>query len=189
MQRSARSSSQTQRILVLAAGLLGLSLLAAACSGGSPSPAASANAEITQGLSAKASGQSRLAINDFKAAAAADPTNPIPYYDLGVMYQQVENNPTQAAIYYNKALLANADYKPALYNLAILETSTEPQSAINLYNQLLTLNPNDPNVLFNLGLLLHAQGQTAQGQADVTKADFLDPALKSRVPANSGLTP
>jgi tetratricopeptide (TPR) repeat protein len=171
------------------AGLLSITIIASACGGGSPSPAASANSDISQGLSAKAAGRSQQAIDDFKAAAAANPANPIPYYDLGVMYQQVEHNPAQATSEYNKALLADGNYKPALFNLAILDTPSNPAAAINLYNQLLKINPNDANVLFNLGLLLYSQGQTIQGQADVTKADFLDPALKSRVPANSGITP
>jgi tetratricopeptide (TPR) repeat protein len=171
------------------AALLSLSIIASACGEGSPSPTATANSDISQGLSAKAAGRLPQAIDDFNAAAAANPTDPIPYYDLGVMYQLVENNPAQAASEYDKALLADASYKPALYNLAILETPSNPAAAISLYNQLLKMNPNDANVLFNLGLLLHSHGQTLQGQADVTKADFLDPALKSRVPANSGITP
>lgn len=181
--------SRLGRFLLLPAGLLSISIFTTACGGGSPSPSASANSDISKGLSAKAAGNSQEAINDFNAAAAANPTSAIPYYDLGVMYQQVLNNPTQAANEYNKAILADANYKPALYNLAILDTSTNPQAAIGLYSQLLKLNPNDPNVLFNIGLLLHSQGQTALGQSDVTKADYLDPALKSRIPANSGITP
>jgi Flp pilus assembly protein TadD len=169
--------------------LLSISIIASACGRGTPSPTATDSADLSQGLSAKAAGHSQQAIDDFNAAAAANPTDPIPYYDLGVMYQQVENNQTQAANEYNKALLADATYKPALYNLAILDTTTNPPVAINLYDQLLRMNPNDANVLFNLGLLLHSHGQTALGQADVTKADLLNPALKSRIPANSGITP
>jgi tetratricopeptide (TPR) repeat protein len=118
---------------------------------------------------------------------AADPTDAVPYYDLGVIYQLYLKQPSQAAAEYNKALLANSSYRPAIYNLAIIETTSNPQGAIALYQQLLTFNPNDSNVLFNLGLLLHAQGQPTQGQADVAKAVLINPALKSRVP--TGITP
>ena len=46
-------------------------------------------------------------------------------YDLGVIYQKL-NNPTAAANYYTKALLVDSTYKPALYNLAIVETTRHP---------------------------------------------------------------
>ncbi len=98
-------------------------------------------------------------------------------------YQQRLNEPAQAASAYNKAILADSSYKPALYNLAILDTKANPLQAINLYNQLLKLNPNDPTVNFNLGLLLLSENQTAQGQAALQKAILLNPALKNRLPA------
>jgi tetratricopeptide (TPR) repeat protein len=171
------------------AALLALAVLSAACGGGSPSPSSSANSDISKGLSAESAGQTQQAISDFKAAAAANPTDPISYYDLGVIYQQYLKDPTQAASEYNKALLASSSYRPAMYNLAILETSGNPQGAISLYNQLLQSNPNDSNVLFNLGLLLHNAGQTTQAQTDISKAVLINPALKNRIPANSGITP
>jgi Tfp pilus assembly protein PilF len=192
------ASRQHQRIApagitgaaLLPAVLLCIAIMATACgSGGSPSPSATASSDISHGLAAKSAGQTQQAIHDFKAAVSAEPTDPIPYYDLGVIYQQVENDTSQAAAYYGKAVLADSNYRPALFNLAIIDTSTDPGAAINLYNQLLKINPDDSNVLFNLGLLLHSQGQTTEGQADVSKAVFLSPSLKSRIPANSGITP
>jgi Tfp pilus assembly protein PilF len=174
--------------MVLIPALLALSLLTTACSGGStPTSSSPGNAFITDGLNAEAAGQVQQAIKDFNSAVSANPASPVGYYDLGVVYQQRLNDETKAADEYNKSVLADPNYKPALYNLAILNTQSNPQQAIALYNQLLKINPNDPNVNFNLGLLLIAQGQAAQGHADLTKAIFLNPALKSRVP--SGITP
>ena len=49
------------------------------------------------------------------------------------------------------------------------------------------MNPNDSNTLYNLGLLLINQGQSAQGETDVQKAVLINPALKNRVPP--GVTP
>lgn len=176
------------RILV-ASAILAVALSAAACSS-SPSPqssAESANALVTQGLSVESLGHIQTAIQDFSSAVGKKPSDAIAYYDLGVIYQQRLAKPTQAATYYNKAIQADPTYRPALFNLAIIETSSDAQGAIALYNKLLTLNPNDPNTLFNLGLLLISQNQTTQGHADLQKAIFLNPALKARVPA--GITP
>jgi tetratricopeptide (TPR) repeat protein len=177
------------RAIAIPVVLVSVVAVAAACGGGSNSnsPRTSANASVSRGLRAESSGQPQQAISDFKAAVAVDPADPIAYYDLGVMYQQYVKDPTQAATYYNRAILADSSYRPALYNLAILESPSNPQGAISLYNQLLKINPNDSNVLFNLGLLLINQGQQAQGQSDVNKAVAINPALKSRVPA--GVTP
>jgi tetratricopeptide (TPR) repeat protein len=172
--------------VLLAPALLLLGLGAVACSS-SPSASSSADSLVSQGLSAESSGQTQQAVKDFTAALAKEPTNAIAYYDLGVVYQQNLNEPTQAATEYNKALLVNPKYKPAMYNLAIIDTSSDPQAAINLYNQLLALNPNDANVNFNLGLLLISQHQTTQGDADLKKAILISPALAKRVPA--GITP
>ena len=171
----------------LTAALLAIGLLAAACSSGSPSTSSSANALITEGLNAQSHGQTQQAVEDFNAAIAKNPATPIPYYDLGVIYQENLNQPSQAAAAYNKALLADPTYKPALYNLAILDTQGDPLTAINLYQQLLKINPNDSNVLFNLGLLLIAHNSTAEGQADLSKAISISPDLAKRVPA--GITP
>lgn len=168
--------------------MLAIAFSAAACSKSGPSsPASSANALIAQGLNAESIGQTQQAVRDFQAAAAKDPTNHIAYYDLGVIYQQNLNEPSLAAAEYNKALLADPSYKPAMFNLAIVDTQSDPQGAISLYNKLLALNPNDANVNFNLGLLLIAQNQSTQGHTDLKKAILIDPSLAKRVPA--GITP
>jgi tetratricopeptide (TPR) repeat protein len=174
----------------LTPALLSLALVAAACSSGPSSNGASSQAgsSVSQGLSAESHGQLQQAMTDFNNAAAQDPTSPIAYYDLGVAYQEQLNNPSKAAQEYNKSLLADPTYKPALYNYAILETSSNPEMAINLYNQLLKINPNDPTVNFNLGLLLIAQNASStQGHALLQKAIFLKPSLKTHIPA--GVTP
>ena len=174
--------------MALLPALLAIGLFAAACSsGGGTSDSSSANSLISQGLSAQSHGQTQTAINDFNSAIAKNPATPIPYYDLGVIYQQTLNQPSRAAAEYNKALLAAPTYKPALYNLAILDTPNDPLTAINLYQQLLKLNPNDANVNFNLGLLLIAHNSPTEGQADLDKAISINPTLRSRVPA--GITP
>jgi tetratricopeptide (TPR) repeat protein len=189
-ERSSARPSPRFRLtrFLLAPALLGIALVAAACSSNNaPSASSSAGSDIAAGLKAESAGQNQQAVNDFTAATAADPADAIGYYDLGVVYQENLNDATSAIAAYNKALLAKPNYKPALFNLAILETSSDPQSAISLYNKLLALSPNDANSNFNLGLLLIAQNQATQGHADVKKAIFINPALAKRVPA--GITP
>lgn len=169
------------------ASLAAIALFAAACSSSPSTPSSEANSLISQGLAAESHNQVQQAVSDFNQAAAKNPSSAIPYYDLGVVYQEKLSEPAQAQSEYSKATLADSTYRPALFNLAILETASNPGNAINLYNQLLKLNPNDANVLFNLGLLLIAQNQAATGHADLKKAISLDPSLASRVP--KGITP
>jgi Flp pilus assembly protein TadD len=172
--------------VLLVPAILAVAVLAGACNS-SPSATSSSDSSLTAGLKAQNAGQAQQALKDFNEAAAKNPTSAVPYYDLGVVYQEQLKNPTQAAVEYNKALLADPNYKSAMFNLATIETTTSPLDAITLYQKLLKLNPNDANTLFNLGLLLYSNGQMAQGQADLTKAISLDPGLKSRLPA--GVTP
>ena len=168
--------------------LAAIALFAAACSSSpSSNPSSEADSLVSQGLTAESHGQVQQAVSDFNAAVVKNPSSAIPYYDLGVVYQEKLNEPSLAQTEYNKATLADSSYRPALFNLATLETSSNPQNAINLYNELLKLKPNDANVLFNLGLLLIAQNQSLTGQADLKKAISLDPSLASRVP--KGITP
>lgn len=178
-------------------GIGALALGAAACSS-SPSPGASSNTPgassntpastkqgerlVTAGLKAESEGHVQTAIHDFEAAVAASPNNQYAYYDLGVIYQQQLNNLGAAASWYQKALLVDPKYRPALFNLAILDTVKNPTEAINLYKKILQINPNDADTNFNLGILLISQHQTAQGQADISKALALDPSLASRLP-------
>jgi len=179
-----RRSGALARVAMLPAlGLLGFS--ATACNS-STNPTQQANQLINEGLKAQSNGHLDQAITDFKAAIVKNPANQYAYYDLGVIYERL-NDTTNAINYYQKALLADPTYLPAMFNLAIVETPGDPTQAINLYSQILKVKPNDPNTLFNLGLLLIAQGQAAQGHADLKQAIALDPALASRAP--KGITP
>jgi tetratricopeptide (TPR) repeat protein len=173
------------RLLILPA-MLALALLAVACDNSS-SPSSTASSDITQGLKAESAGQNQQAAKDFIAATTANPADAVAYYDLGAVYQEQLNNTAAAIAAYNKALLADPKYKPAMFNLATLESSSDPQAAIGLYNKILALNPNDANSNFNLGLLLIAQNQATEGHAALQKAISINPALAKRVPA--GITP
>jgi Tfp pilus assembly protein PilF len=152
-----------------------------------PTTTTPADGLIQAGITAADHGNAAAAVADYQAALKADPLSNIAYYDLGVIYQQ-KGEVTGARTSYQKAILIDPTYKSALFNLAILDTPTDPAMALSLYTQLLGLNENDSNVLFNLGLLLRQTGQTAQGNADLAKAIRIDPALASRVPATTTTT-
>jgi Tfp pilus assembly protein PilF len=107
-------------------------------------------------------------------------------YDLGVLYQLRLHDKVQAGTSYKRALEVDFTFQPALNNLAVLETSSDPTQAVALYNKLLKLNPNDAEVLLNLGRIFVAHGQSQQGQAHVERAVPVDPALATRPP---GATP
>jgi Tfp pilus assembly protein PilF len=74
-----------------------------------------------------------------------------------------------------------------MFNLAVVDTKSQPQAAMNLYNELLLQNPKDARVDFNLGLLLIAQSQPTPGHELLKHAVALDPALAKQLPA--GVTP
>src|SRR5438477_3826770 len=142
------------------------------------------NKLLQAGLTAQGAGRLDEARQDYLKVIAKDPTNKFAYYDLGVIYQQL-NDANDAAASYNKALQIDANYKPALFNLAVLETPLAPQTAISLYQKLLGIDPNDATVHFNLGLLLRQIGQKAPGDAEVSTALRLNPQLSSRLPVTT----
>lgn len=119
---------------------------------------------------------------EFLKIVADDPVNYYAYYDLGLIYQET-NHDSVATIDYEKALLIDPKFQPALYNLASLETTSDPSAAISLYQQLQALRPsNGAAVAFNLGLLYLGLGKSSAGVAQLKYAIGLEPSLASRVP-------
>jgi tetratricopeptide (TPR) repeat protein len=159
----------------------------AACNSSTPPPPNAAKI-FAQGLKAQTAGDLTTARADYNKVIADDPTNHYgknlyAYYDLGVMDQDA-GNATAAAAEYRKSLLISPNYTSALFNLAIVETPTSPSSAILLYNQILAINPKDPNTLYNLGLLLYNENEIAQGQQLLNEAILIAPTLRAKLPAS-----
>ena len=76
------------------------------------------------------------------------------------------------------ALETDPAYVPALFNLAILRTSRDPEEAIALYRRAVAADKKDAAAWLNLGLLLRAAGQMKEGDKAVLKAIALDPTLQ-----------
>lgn len=136
---------------------------------------------LEQGLAAQTAGRLDEARGLYLKAIEKDPTNKLAYYDLGVIYQQL-NAVGDARTNYRKALQIDAKYQPALFNLAVLETPGNPAEAVSLYQKILAINPNDANVHLNLGLVLKQMGRNGDGDAELARAIQLNPALASRLP-------
>jgi tetratricopeptide (TPR) repeat protein len=176
-----------RRTLSVAMGGLVLATLAAACHSTASTPTPNAGKLFQLGLKAQGAGQSAVARADYDKALAQDPTNHYKdnkyvYFNLGVLDQSGGDN-AGAATEYRRALLVDPNYLSALYNLAIVDTPTAPESAILLYQQILAITPKDPNTLYNLGLLLYSTGQVAQGQTMLREAISLAPSLASKLPS------
>jgi Flp pilus assembly protein TadD len=173
--------------MLLAPAFIVLALCAVNCGGGGPSTSTSAGALVSQGLREESSGHLQQSIQDFIAATAKDHKDASAYYQLGVLYQQRLNKLIQAGVEYKHALSYKPNDTAAMYNLAVLDTLASPQAAQNLYARLLILEPKNPKVNFNLGLLLIAENQPVPGHAYLQKGISLDPSLAKQVPA--GITP
>lgn len=177
--------SRCWRVLIIAPILLLSGLFAAGC-GSSPSPSSEAESLVARGLQAESAGHFQAASNDFGSAAVKDNADAMPDYQLGLLYQRL-HEPEQAATAYKQALSIAPKFRNAMFNLAVVDTPTQPQAALNLYNELHLQRPKDARVDFNLGLLLIAQLQPTPGHQFLKKAIALDPTLAKQLPA--GITP
>jgi len=173
--------------------LTGLGLTLAACGGGSPAPSTAhktpspIDSRLSKGIHEMVQGKKADAVATFLAVIKTQPKNHVAWYDLGVIAQQ-DGQATQAANDYLRSLGGDPKYVPALYNLAILETSKNPTAAVTLYQKAIDVQPNDAAAHLNLGFVLGTLGQPVPGAEQILKAIALDPSLNSRVPhgANSG---
>jgi hypothetical protein len=142
---------------------------------------ARANQLINDGLAAERLGQSSRAFADYQAAAKENPNNVYAPFDLGTIYQQ-RGDDMAAAAEYQRALSIDPSFANALYNLGVLEATSDPSKAISYYEMDLRLQPDNAPGNFNLGVLLIKQGQASQGYAYLDKALRLEPSLRSDIP-------
>ena len=143
---------------------------------------------LQKGLLAQKSGRSAIAISYYNQVIAADPSNKgnyatYAYYNLGVEYMS-SGKSVAALRYYSSAIQSDPTYLPALFNLAVGETSTNPTVAIADYNKILALAPHNADTLFNAGLLNEQLGNVKLAISLVKEAISYDPSLATRVPAS-----
>ena len=188
MTNATHSPSRAGRLARAFAVATILTVGATACSGdgssanegSSPSSTApdakKATAALDAGLKAHAAGDLEAAVESYNTVLDYDATNKFAFYNLALI-DESEGNYGLAEEKYRSALEADAKYEPALFNLAILRTDNDPDEAIALYQQAVAADKKDAAAWLNLGLLLRANGQEAEGDRSVLRAIALNPEL------------
>jgi tetratricopeptide (TPR) repeat protein len=179
-----------RRPAVTAGLFVGIGILAA-CGGASPSPQSKAQIaanDLNAGLAAQAAGNLTEAATDYKSAIADDAQNKYAYYDLGLV-EELVGQPAASEVNYRATIQLDPTFVPALFNLAILQTTRSPFDAEELYRQVIDLEPKDATAYLNLGFLLRSQGDVTEGDVDLHTAVLLDPSLASRIPPGTLATP
>jgi tetratricopeptide (TPR) repeat protein len=178
--------------MLSAATLAAIAMAGAACTsspgapgkGGGPGGAA---AQIT-GFLQDGTTQAKLqqwsaATASFDKVLAIDPGDVYANYDLGVMAQGAGNS--RAAIsFYDKALAGNKAYTPAMYNEALLLESSQPGQALDVYKNIVSIDPHASNAYLRMAFVQAEQGDLADARANEAKAVSIDPSLgKYQLPA------
>ena len=179
-------TTDVRRSALAATSLLMVGGLAlGACGGGGGNSKDDATKLLNSGLQAEVQGDYKTAQAKFEDLLKVDAANKFANYNLGYIAQTVDKDNSSAAKYYAAAIKTDPQYGPALYNLAIIETSNGNKAkAIELYKRAVTAVPTDANANLNLGFLLFESGDKAGADAAFRKAISLNPALKQRIPAN-----
>jgi Tfp pilus assembly protein PilF len=141
-----------------------------------------AAAYVSAGLTAQSQGHLDDAIEDYRQALAHEPRDTVAYYDLGTV-QSTQGDLSLAVQDYDAALQFNGNYAPALYNLALLLTPSDPTEAVSLYQRVTQVSPEDATAYLNLGFVLHTLGRDGDARTAFAAAVRIDPTLASRIPA------
>lgn len=139
------------------------------------------DALITAGNSSQQKGDASGAAALYSKAIAEDPTSAVALYDLGDLDQIALHESAAAETEYGRALAIDPRFVDARFNLAILESTDHPRSAIASYDTIIGFDASDADAYLNLGYLLRTVGKTTASAAAFHKAVTLDPALKSRM--------
>ena len=70
------------------------------------------------------SGQQDMFLNKLKESARLDPKNPTNYFNIGVVYMEMEQD-NQALEYFEKAIDADPNYKSAYTNIALIKVKAD----------------------------------------------------------------
>lgn len=140
-----------------------------------------AQTALDAGLKAHSEGDLTAAASEYENVLELDSGNKYAYYNMALI-DEASKNYGDAEDNYRAALKSDPEYQPALFNLAILRTSQDPEEATELYQQAVAADEKDAGAWLNLGLLLRASGDVEEGDKAVARAIELDPKLVD--PAN-----
>jgi tetratricopeptide (TPR) repeat protein len=118
----------------------------------------------------------------FEKVVAAEANNKFAWFNLGFIAQS-RNQADEAISNYNKALEADANYKPALYNKAIALEGKAPTTSMDIYRKVVSIDNKSSTAYLRLGILLSKSGDDAEARDAFAAAIRLDKELASAVPA------
>jgi tetratricopeptide (TPR) repeat protein len=184
-------ATRARRAVLRTGSFVAAGLAVAACSSGAAGGSTTttetpATQLFNSGLSAEQQARYQQGANDFEAVLQLQPRSYLAAYDLGVADAAL-NRTSAAAAAYRRSLSVNPKFRSALYNLALLYSSGEPAKAVPLFAKLETIDPRDPNVEFNFGLVLEHVGRVKAGESQLTAALKAEPSLKHQIPKGTTL--
>jgi tetratricopeptide (TPR) repeat protein len=148
--------------------------------------AASAAALISTGIAQANSRQYQQAETTFRDVFVVSPGNKFAWYNLGLL-AQLQNRPSEALADYSHAIATDPSYTPAMYNKAILLESTDPRSALTLYQKITAINPKAATAYLRESFVYNHLGDKAKAQKARAQAVALDKRLATvTAPAQAG---
>jgi tetratricopeptide (TPR) repeat protein len=208
-----KTQQKSLRAVVFASAATIAGLTAAGCSGISPGAApatsgavgasASVNAghsDVTRVAALLQVGIQRANQKDWAGAAttfqdvlAINPGNVYALYNLGVIDQTLGKS-AEAIGYYQMAIRVSAKYTPAMYNMAILLERPDPHQALNLYQQIVSINPQASTAYLRMAFVQAELGDHSAAQVSYAKAIAIEPSLgkyplPAKAPAKTAAAP
>jgi Tfp pilus assembly protein PilF len=186
--RSSDQSAHRVRASFVMAFSIVVAIIGASCgstsnNGGSPTTTAadSGNAYAVRVLVNEGIAQTKAHMLDqaettFRDVLLLSPKNVYALFDLGVI-DQTQGNTAGALSYYSQALSADGSYVPALYNEAIILQTTNPNAALVLYQQIVSLEPKAATAYLQMAFLYAKKGQHLKADEARIKAISLDAGL------------
>jgi tetratricopeptide (TPR) repeat protein len=165
----------------LFACLIVAGLALAGCGGGgltSSNPTASAATLLNIGIAQASAKQYLQAETTFRDVLVLSPHNKFAWYNLGLI-AQLQKKSEPALTDYSKALATDPSYTPAMYNKAILLERANPRSALALYKQITSINPQASTAYLRESFVYERLGQRNKARQARARAVALDGRLST----------
>jgi tetratricopeptide (TPR) repeat protein len=140
------------------------------------------DALLSEGIRQGDAGDFDTANSNFRRVLTLDKNNKFAWYNLGVI-AGMEDNSAEAIRDYDSALALDPTFTPAMYNKAILIEGSNPDTAIDLYQKIITINTSASTTYLRLGLLLAKKGDHAGALDNLRSAIAIDPTLINSIPS------
>lgn len=163
--------SRNGHINLVIAVIVGATLFVA-CGGRSVTQ--QAQDRLDEGLQAQIAGDPGTADARYTECLRLEPGNVACLFNRGLIAQN-DGRIDEAVGQYRSALATDPTYGPALFNLALLVTPSDPQEAVGLYRRYVEAVPDDAGGHLNLGLLLRSLGDATGAEERFARVRALDP--------------